>query len=362
MKSKPAKPVVVIVTPAWADANNGNWRTAARWGRLLSAKHTVLLADGWPQGRLQALGRGSASWSDAQLRQLASQAQALVALHARRSAPSIQAWHHLHGARGLAVVLTGTDLYKDLHSAHAEVVATVEQSLQAAQRLVVLQDQALHDLPVAFADKAQVLYQSCSTRRAVAKPDLQRRPLKALMVGHLRDEKDPLTLMRAARLLHESALAQPREPVLRIHIDHLGAALDPDLGAAALATQADCPFYRWRGACTHQQTRRLIQAAHVLVHTSRVEGGAHVIMEALCSATPVIASRVAGNVGMLGRDYAGYFEVGDAHGLAQVLQRFQTDARFRSTLQAQSLKRAACFAPALEAQGLQALVAGLLRA
>jgi putative glycosyltransferase (TIGR04348 family) len=362
MNSKPAKPVVVIVTPAWADANNGNWRTAARWGRQLSAKHTVLLADAWPQGRLQALGPGSAKRPEAELRQLADQAQALVALHARRSAASIRAWQRQHGARGLAVVLTGTDLYKDLHSAQAKVVAAVEQSLQAAQCLVVLQDQALSDLPVAFAKKAQVLVQSCTTRRALAKPDLQRRPLKVVMVGHLRDEKDPLTLMRAARLLQEASAAPPSGPVPGIRIDHLGAALDPGLGAAALATQADCPLYRWRGACTHQQARRLIQAAHVLVHTSRVEGGAHVIMEALCSATPVIASRVAGNVGMLGRDYAGYFEVGDAQGLAQALLRFQTDGDFRSTLQAQSLQRAACFAPALESQGLHALVTRLLQA
>ena len=98
MKSKPAKPVVVIVTPAWVDANNGNWRTAARWGRLLSAKHTVLLADGWPQGRLQALGRGSASWSDAQLRRLASQAQAAEALQARTSAPPNNSMHQQPGA------------------------------------------------------------------------------------------------------------------------------------------------------------------------------------------------------------------------------------------------------------------------
>jgi glycosyltransferase involved in cell wall biosynthesis len=39
----------------------------------------------------------------------------------------------------------------------------------------------------------------------------------------------------------------------------------------------------------------------VLVHTSRMEGGAHVVIEALRSGTPVLASRIAGNLGLLGR-------------------------------------------------------------
>ncbi|MBM3388329.1 MAG: TIGR04348 family glycosyltransferase [Betaproteobacteria bacterium] len=359
MKFKQAKPVVVIVTPAWADANNGNWQTARRWARHLSAKHTVLLADRWPHSRLD-LGPGAGLQPQARVNDLALQAQAMLALHARRSAASINAWHRQRGALGLAVVLTGTDLYKDLHSADGTTVAEVQQSMRAAQHLVVLQDQALRDLPAALAHKATLIFQSTTTRRAVDKPDLRHHPLRALMVGHLRDEKDPLTLMQAACLLHQVMPLQKPACAPSIRIDHLGAALEPQWAAAALATQAQCPLYRWLGACTHETARRRIQRAHVLVHTSRIEGGAHVIMEAVCSATPVLASRVAGNVGMLGSDYAGYFEVGDAQGLARALQRFQTDEEFRFTLQAQARLRAACFEPAREAQGLHALVNALL--
>ena len=39
-------------------------------------------------------------------------------------------------------------------------------------------------------------------------------------------------------------------------------------------------------------------------------------MEAVRSGTPVVASRIDGNIGMLGQDYAGYFEWGDAAALA----------------------------------------------
>ena len=47
-----------------------------------------------------------------------------------------------------------------------------------------------------------------------------------------------------------------------------------------------------------------------------MEGGAHVILEAVQSGTAVLASRIDGNVGMLGPAHEGYFEVGDDAGLA----------------------------------------------
>ena len=46
------------------------------------------------------------------------------------------------------------------------------------------------------------------------------------------------------------------------------------------------------------------------------------IAEALTCGVPVVASRIDGNVGMLGRDYAGYFTPGDDRELAQLLNVF----------------------------------------
>jgi putative glycosyltransferase (TIGR04348 family) len=359
MDSMDARPVVVIVTPAWADANNGNWQTASRWGRHLAAKHTVLLTDQWPQGRVQVVSKASPSAGharantqptpEAYARAMAN-AQFMIALHARRSAASIQAWHQQRGKQGLAVVLTGTDLYKDLSSANTHTRTVVHASLEAAQTLVVLQDHATHDLPPEQRHKARVIFQSATARAPWPKSDPATRALRAVMVGHLREEKDPATLQQAASLLNAED---------RIRIAHLGAALEPRFEEAALATAARCPHYRWVGACTHEQARRRIQRADVLVHTSRLEGGAHVIMEAVRSGTPVLASRMAGNVGMLGADYAGFFPVGDASALAQALRRFKADPSFRHTLQAQCALRAPLFDPAHEAEGLHALLRGM---
>ena len=313
-----------IVTPALADANNGNWQTARRWAGLLGNDFKVSLCKEWP--------------ADGQ-----DGADILVALHARRSAASINAWAAAHPGRPLVVVLTGTDLYRDI--GHDE---TAQRSLALAHRLVVLQAEGPQALPQAYRPKARVIYQSVTGRKPVQKTS---RHLRALMVGHLRAEKMPETLWAAARLLDAGE---------HILIDHIGGVLDPALGNAARETMTNCPHYRWLGALSHEATRSRIQRAHVLVHTSRMEGGAHVVMEAVCSGTPVLASRIPGNVGMLGAGYGGYFGTGDAQALASLLRTCrdglgQTGGTV-ALLQAQCELRAPLFEPQAEKAALLALL------
>jgi len=269
----------------------------------------------------------------------------MLALHARRSAESVQAWHARHGQRGLGVVLTGTDLYRDIAQD-----MQAQRSLALAHSLVVLQGLGVRRLPSDYQAKAHVIFQSTGTRRTLPKTS---RHLRVVMVGHLREEKDPLTLMAAARLL---------TPGAGVFIDHIGAALDPSLGQAAQATQAQCPHYRWLGAISHAQTLQRIQRAHLLVHCSRMEGGAHVLMEAICSGTPVLASRIDGNVGLLGEDYAGYFEPGDAQALAHLLQACrspQNGPSLMAHLQHQCALRAPLFEPQAERAALHRWVQDL---
>lgn len=270
-------------------------------------------------------------------------ADVMIALHARRSAASVLRWSVERPGRPQALVLTGTDLYGDIHTEPA-----AQRSLVLADRLVVLHERAIADLPAEHRHKALVCLQSTPARATLAKTT---RHLRALMVGHLRDEKQPQTFFAAARLLADRA---------DIALDHIGAALDPALGLAASATQAACPHYRWLGALPHAATRSRIQRAHLLVHPSRVEGGAHVVIEAIRSGTPVIASRIAGNVGLLGEDYAGYFELGDAAGLAALLRQCRDDPTILTTLRAQCAARAPLFAPEHERATLITLLHTLL--
>ena len=322
------KPQVVIVCPAERDDNNGNWRTAKRWQRLLKPAYRVRIVQQWPDGA-QAAADGI-----------------MLALHARKSAPSVGAWAQAHPGRGLVVVLTGTDLYQDILSD-----ASAQNSLQLAQRLVVLQECAPAGLPLSVRARASVIFQSTTTRKTLPK---SRNRLRAVMVGHLRDEKSPQTLMDAA-----CALA----PSEGIWIDHIGQALTPHWQTQAQVTALACPHYHWWGALAHEQTRRRIQQSHVLVHTSRMEGGAHVVMEAVCSGTPVLASRIPGNIGMLGADYAGYFDWNDAAALAALLRRCRNnDDPLRGQLQAQCALRAPLFAAPAERASLHHLLQAMLPA
>lgn len=274
----------MIVSPALADANNGNWRTARRWQELLQDQARVRVTRQWPDA--QAAGD-----------------TVMLALHARRSADAIRAWSLAHPGRGLAVVLTGTDLYQDLATSEE-----ARHSVALAQRLVVLQECGADALEPADRARARVIYQSTPARAPLPHSD---DVLQALMVGHLRQVKTPQTLFAAARLLRD------RDD---IRISHIGdAAGEPALGEQARATARDCPGYAWLGALPHDEVLERIGQAHVLVHASALEGGAHVIMEAVRCGTPVLASRVPGNVGMLGADYAGYFPHGDAPALAALL-------------------------------------------
>ena len=329
---------VVIATPALADANNGNWQTARRWQALLSRRHDARIVREWP---------------DEKARIHPAHDQVLLALHARRSAPSVAAWAEQRASRGLGVVLTGTDLYRDIVSD-----ASARHSLALARALVVLQERAIDSVPAAHQAKARVIFQSTGTRQTLAKTH---RHLRVVAVGHLRDEKDPLTLMRAAEALRGEN---------GIFIDHLGAALDPALGDAARRTEASGAPYRWLGARAHSDALRRIQRAHLLVHMSRMEGGAHVVMEAVCSGTPVIASRIDGNVGMLGADYAGYFAPGDPQALAALLRRCRddltgpgekagSDIGLMATLASQCAARAELFSPQREQAALEQLVMDL---
>lgn len=289
------KPRIAIVSPALADSNNGNWQTARRWQLFLSDHFDV---------------RVIKTWEDtAETRQDA----ALIALHARRSADSIQAWAQSRGTRdghspGLLLALTGTDLYRDI-----ETDETAKRSLDLAEHLIVLQEKGIEKLSENLQQKTSVIFQSTTFRKTLAKP---KRRLKVVMVGHLRDEKMPHTLMEAAVLLRGYG---------DIYIDHIGGPLDTELARAAQDTMQVCPNYRWLGNLPHGATRTRIQRAHVLVHTSKMEGGAHVIMEAVCSGTPVVASFIDGNIGMLGAGYPGYFPLGNSHALANMLTQLQEE-------------------------------------
>ena len=316
-----ALPTLLIVTPYLAGANNGNWRTAERWARLLQSHCRVIVQDAVA---------GAA----------ARDAHCLIALHARRSHPAIVEWQSQKPARPLIVALTGTDLYRDLPAGDADA----HDSLARADALIVLQPDALRHLPDAHRGKAHVVMQSARSLKPSVKPESR---LNCVMVGHLREEKDPSTALDAWRQL-------PREAP--IFLRHIGGALDPALGNQARDFMLRESRYRWLGSLPHPTTRQWIKRAHLLLLPSIMEGGANVVVEALTAGTPVIGSRMSGNVGMLGDDYPGLFPVGDSRALAALLMRCQNEPRFLRRLDTWCRRRAPSFSPASERRALLGVV------
>lgn len=327
MTKKTQKPHVVIVTPALPSAGNGNGQTSFRYQKLLSEWFDVRLCTAW-EG----------------VRPGEKKPVAMIAIHAKKSAESIQAWseykQQANCVEGLIVVLAGTDLYVDLPESQVAL-----RSLQKARFLIGLQELAECVLPKNYKNKLKIVFQSVQISNTLLIKRSERKKqtkstFRVMMVGHLRQVKDPHTFMRAAQLLRAEK---------NIEWFHLGACLDDTYLPLIEETSQINPNYRWLGQLSHELTLEKMAVTDLIVHCSESEGSSHAIVEAICLGLPIIASRVDGNVGTLGMRYSGYFELKNCRQLADLIQNLytqwleQTKKSFYVELEQQVNERQAVF-------------------
>ena len=153
---------ISVVTPAGARARSANRTTADRWTRFLrQLGHEVLVEEAWSGERTDLM----------------------IALHTRRSHPSISRYAAGHPNHPLVVVLPGTDLYRDIRFDR-----NAQDSLRLATQVVVLQEAGLAELEPWHRAKARVIYQSAEPIRPQPKAKTF---FDVCVAGNLRTEKDP---------------------------------------------------------------------------------------------------------------------------------------------------------------------------
>ncbi|WP_245975538.1 selenoneine biosynthesis selenosugar synthase SenB [Amycolatopsis palatopharyngis] len=278
---------ILLVSPAAPDTTLGNGVTARRWEHILrDLGHGVTTGEGYLPGRYDAL----------------------VALHAGKSGAAVRAFHAENPGSPVVVALTGTDLYPDLASTGVD-----PEVLRLASRIVVLQANGVRQLEEELRPRARVIIQSVPPVRHVPVGGAE---FPVAVLAHLRPVKDPLRAAAATRLLPEGS---------RVRVRHAGQALDPRLGAEAEAETAANPRYQWLGPLPRPQALDLLAGSKLLVLTSRHEGGANVVSEALAAGVPVVSSDIPGSTGLLGEDYPGYYPCGDTARLAALLAKLEAD-------------------------------------
>jgi putative glycosyltransferase (TIGR04348 family) len=311
---------ISLITPAKKHAKNGNRTTALRWARFLrKAGHRV---------------RIDVDYGD-------EAADLMIAIHAWRSADSILRYRERYPGGPLVVCLGGTDVNTFLKS-HPE---TTLRSMGMADALICLHDLIGEALPAELGKKLHVVHQSALPLPGPRRP--AKRAFDICVIGHLRDEKDPFRTALAARQLPTASC---------IRVIHLGKAHTPDFAGQAADEMAANPRYRWLGEVPAWRVRRELAKTRLMVISSNQEGGANVVSEAVVAGVPVIASDIAGNVGLLGRDYPGYYPVRDEAALARLLERAETEPAFLATLERHGRKLRPLFRPKHEAAALLRIV------
>ena len=314
---------ILQITPAEGSSKSGNRTTAQRWAQLLR--------DLGHQVTTQTVYRDES-------------ADLLIALHAWRNRAAITRFHALFPDRPLIVALTGTDINAYIHSDPEPTI----NSLRAATALVCFHDLVRDITPVPFRHKLHVIYQSAQPLALARKP--ARRYFDVCVIGHLRAVKDPLRTALAVRDL---------PPTSKIRVSQLGKALDPPLHKTATTEMKTNPRYRWLGEVPGWRVRRELSRTRLMVISSLAEGGANVISEAVVAGVPVIASAIAGNIGLLGRDYVGYYPTGDTQALRILLLQAEHSPKFLARLERQCAARRHLFTREAEQASWRELIKGI---
>jgi len=156
---------------------------------------------------------------------------------------------------------------------------------------------------------------------------------KILTVGRFSKQKDVATLIQAFHLIKKTVSFPielwlvgdgPEKKNLESLVSHLGL-------------NQDVIFFGWLNP---QQIKRVYRQAHLFVLSSLCEGMPNVLLEAMASGLPVIASRVTGNTDLIEDKVNGYlFTPENPEELAQVIFSMMNNEKTREKIAQDGLKK-----------------------
>lgn len=316
---------IILITPALPSSRAGNRVTAVRWRNILrELGHKVVVKSDFNE-----------------VGQTAHSFDAMLALHSWRSASSINNFKQQFPQKPLIVALTGTDLYKFIKS-HPKPTL---RSIQQADKLIALHDLAHLAIPKPYRKKMQVIYQSAEAIKR--KKNTRKRYFDVCVIGHLREEKDPLRAAYAVRKLPDDS---------RIRVVQYGKAHKPAWAMRANNEMQKNIRYTWFNEVPHWKINQQYAKADLMVLSSKMEGGANVISEACAAGMPVIASKIDGSIGLLGKDYPGYYPCGDTKSLRKLLLEAEANKLFLNKLANACKTKASLFTYKKEKNSMKRLI------
>ena len=326
---------ILYLDPSLPETTSGNRSTSTR------------ITDHWKSlgHRVTSIHvRAACHQDNSEIQSLILEADLLVALHAEHCQAVLQLWRNLRKPVPAIFIVGGTDLFQPFLETG---ILSPEFTLacEEANRIVTLAAGLEQYYPAAlrkqWASKTRVIYQGATPVNLNAQAGDHQ---QAVVIGHLRPIKDPLLPIHALEVLNERCASD--RSLLKgegLTIRHFGKVLNPEYQAqveTAHSRLGNGRFrWQWNGSVTRAELHKIMASAPVLILPSLHEGGANVAGEFLVSGLPIIASRVAGNTGILGEDWPALFEAGNAGSLADLLIRWIQQEEFRNqvTLAARNL-------------------------
>ena len=260
-------------------------------------------------------------------RYIEQDAEVLIAINADKNNSHIRKFNSDNPQSKIILILSGTDIYP-------EPSAKAIDSMEVGNVLVLLQSHGIDQVPPIYRNKSTIIYQSIEKLSVDSGRSKSDSEFRVVLISNIRSVKDPLIASRACRLI---------SPASKLKITHVGYCLDEGLGLELTQENKSNIRYEWVGGLSRLEAMTILSESHVLLITSQHEGAGRVVGEAIQLGVPIVSTNNLGVTGILGDDYEGYYPVGDAKALSDILTKAEEDKEFLAQLNIHCQNRSSLF-------------------